>query len=155
MNLAPDTNGSKTHLCWKRLKSCFRGDNLPALSKALLRGGRKYFLHTLALDTLLLCIVSNGFSFSYSNFIFALLFIEVSLKNVFACRLFRDTLLDLTTSHDDQVGTVEVKSQISQGIVFATFAAIGDVGVVEGDVGNLRTSISSSDIWSVCSTGTV
>ncbi|THH32822.1 hypothetical protein EUX98_g1315 [Antrodiella citrinella] len=113
MNLTPD-NGSKTNLRWKKFKSCFRGGNLPEVSQALLRGGRKYFLHTIGLDILLLCVVSHGFStFSY-YVMFALLYVEVALKNVFACRLFRDTLLELNTSEQGISMTAD-----TQGIVFA------------------------------------
>lgn len=43
MQFASD-NDSRTDLCWKRVKSMFRGDNLPALSREVLRGGRKYYM---------------------------------------------------------------------------------------------------------------
>jgi len=118
MNFVSQINGSKIHLSWTTLWSCLRGDNLPALSKALFRGGRKYFLHTLALDILVLCLVSNSFPLSYSNFMFALLFIKVSLKNIFACRLFRNTLLELTVDADEYGAMVKVKT-LSQEVVFA------------------------------------
>ena len=36
--------GPRANQRWVKFKSFFRGDNLPALSRTLLRGGRKYYL---------------------------------------------------------------------------------------------------------------
>lgn len=60
---------------------------------------------------------------------FAFLYIEVTLKNIFACRLFRDTILELSTNDDE----TELKTY-SEGIVFAAHPisiTVSDVMVVE------------------------
>ncbi|KAH8094631.1 hypothetical protein BXZ70DRAFT_1009927 [Cristinia sonorae] len=127
-------NGSRTSLCWEYLKTWCGGDNLPALSRTIFRGGRKYYLHTVTLDIFILCVVSEGFtSISSNNIVFALLFIELSLKNIFACRLFRETLLELGIANGTSTTSSSETAAVSQGIEFAAPTTLSGPGGELGD----------------------
>ncbi|TCD70101.1 hypothetical protein EIP91_004830 [Steccherinum ochraceum] len=119
MNMMSDDE-SKRALWWMRIKSIFRGDNLPRVTNEIVKGGRKYYLHTMALDILVVSVVSDGFSnFSYAGIMFTMIYIEVAFKNTFACRIFRDTLLEILQG--DQMGRTDVAVD-SRSIRFAPYS---------------------------------
>lgn len=124
----PSRDGSSK---WKCVKMFLTGDGLPLFSKFLLHGDRKYYMYeivfqsllwrllismvrcTVGLDIVVLLVAVTGPSFAASaEVIMSLIFSDVVLKNVLACRLFRQTLLD-PPGTGNQGSHLEIQRQTS------------------------------------------
>ncbi|KAJ3483450.1 hypothetical protein NLI96_g6301 [Meripilus lineatus] len=89
--------GENDSSIWRSMKMLVTSEGLPLFSQSLLRGDKKYYLGTIGVDLLVLLIAFTGFTKPINGsaeIIMSLIFVDTVLKNMLACRLFRQTLLN-------------------------------------------------------------
>ncbi|KAH8094632.1 hypothetical protein BXZ70DRAFT_349768 [Cristinia sonorae] len=84
-----------------RLLSLFRGRGLPHFTKSVLRHGQKYYLATAILNVTCLIMLLTSAVPSVLHAIFIVP--AVAMQNALACRIYRETLLDLSSVHTQRI----------------------------------------------------
>ncbi|TCD67893.1 hypothetical protein EIP91_011827 [Steccherinum ochraceum] len=86
---------------WESATSFFHGHGLPRFSRAVLRHGQKYYLATVILNILALVMLATPTVPLVLHTIFVIP--AIAMQNAIACRVFRETLLDIASVNSQRL----------------------------------------------------